>query len=73
MPIVFSPHAKRQLKKRYLSQKLAKQVVREYEKKISSFRGRSLRRKQIDGKMIEIVTKTEGSRITVITGYVIEE
>ena len=73
MPIVFSEHAKRQLERRKISQKLAKNVVINPDEINSSFRDRKLRSKKIRGRLIEIVTKTEGSKITIITRYFIKE
>lgn len=73
MPIVFSDHAKDQLKRRKISQKLALDAVAKPDEIASSFNNRKLRRKRIGGKILEIVTKTEGSKITVVTGYFFKE
>ena len=72
MPIVFSDHAKLQLRRRKISQKLIIDVVRNRKEMLSSFKERKLRRKIIGDKLLEVVTRTEGSRITIITGYYIE-
>lgn len=69
MPIVFSDHAKFQLKRRKISQKLVIETVKSFEDQSSSFKDRKLRRKRIGDKILEVVTKTEGSKITIITGY----
>ena len=45
MPIKFSDHAKSQLKKRKISQKLAIQIVRNPDEIKNSFKARKLRRK----------------------------
>ena len=73
MPIKFSLHAKRQLKRRRISQKMASQAVHNPQDITSSFRDRKLRRMRVGSKLLEVVTKTEGSRITVITAYYLEE
>ncbi|MDP2638153.1 MAG: DUF4258 domain-containing protein [Candidatus Levybacteria bacterium] len=73
MPIVFSKHARDQLRRRKISHKLVIDVVKNPRKKIVSFRGRSLRQKQLGDKILEVVTKTEGSRITIITAYLLGE
>lgn len=73
MPVAFSDHEKFQLKKRKISQKLARKAVQESIEIIPSFRGRKLRRLLIDDKMLEVVTRTEGSRITIVTAYYLEE
>ena len=69
MPITFSDHAKFQLKKRKIPEELVKKAVLKPQSIKSSFRGRKLRRLFVDDKLLEVVTKTEGSQITVITGY----
>ena len=73
MPITFSDHAKKQLRRRKISQKLAFDIVKNPDKTIVSFRNRKLRQRLIGDKILEIVTVTEGSRITIITGYIIEK
>lgn len=73
MPIKFSEHARQQLKRRNISENLVKKVVQNPEEILQSFRGRKLRRMQNDDKMLEVITRTEGSQITVITAYYLEE
>ena len=71
--IVFSNHAKDKLKTRKISLKIVSKAVYEFEKISPSFKGRKLRRKTVYGKMLEVVTVTEGSRITIVTAYYLEE
>ena len=73
MPIVFSDHAKTQLKRRRISLKLAVKIVKDPDKILLSFKNRKLRKKIIGDKILEIVTQTEGNKITVITGYFIKK
>lgn len=73
MPVSFSDHARKQLKRREITQKLIIKAVRNPTEILSSFRGRKLRRRKVGGKLLEVVTKTEGSKITVITAYYLEE
>ena len=73
MPIEFSDHAKRQLKMRNISERIVIQAIRDPQKILTSFRGRKLRQINVRGKLLEVVTKTEGSRITVVTAYFLEE
>lgn len=73
MPIEFSKHAKEQLRRRKISQKQVVDVVRNSHQKVSSFRDRKLRQMRVGAKLLEVVTKTEGPRITVITAYYLEE
>ncbi len=69
MPIVISDHAKTQLKKRKISQKLILDVARNPSEILNSYKNRRLRRKDIGDKIIQAVTITEGSRITIVSGY----
>lgn len=73
MSIYFSEHALFQLKRRNIFQKLIRQAIESPDEVLSSFRGRKLRRIRIHGKLLEVVTKTEGSRITIVTGYYLKE
>ena len=73
MPIVISNHAKRQLKRRKISQKLVLSSVRNPQEIIGSYRDRRLRRKRIGSKILEIITRTEGSKIIVITAYYLKK
>ena len=73
MPIVISNHAKRQLKRRKISQKLVLSSVRNPQEIIDSYRDRKLRRKRVGSKMLEVITRSEGSKITVITAYYLKE
>jgi len=73
MPIVFSDHAKFQLRKRQISQKRIIETVRNPQEVIPSFKKRRLRRKIIGGKILQVITVTEGSRITVISSYYLKK
>jgi len=67
--IVFSDHAEFQLKKRRISKELVKKAVLNPQSIEPSFRGRNLLRSMIGDKLLEVVIKTEGSVVIVITGY----
>ena len=69
MPVVFSPHAKFQLRKRHISRRLIKDAINNPSETITSYKNRRLRRKVIGGKILQVVTITEGSKITIISGY----
>jgi len=69
VPIKFSDHAKFQLRKRHISQRQVLDVVRNSEEIRPSYKNRRLRRKLVGGKILQVVTATEGSRITVISSY----
>lgn len=73
MSITLSEHAMQQIKRRGISEDLVTKSVEQSDEIISSYRGRKLRRKHIGDKILEIVTKTEGSQITIITAYFLEE
>ena len=38
----------------------------------TSYRGRKLRKKYINDKLLEVVTRTEGPNIIVVTAYILE-
>lgn len=69
MPIVFSDHARLQLKRRRISNKRALETVRSPQEIIQGFKNRRLRRKMYGARILQVVTISEGSRITVISGY----
>ena len=69
MPIKFSDHAKFQLMKRHISQRTVAETVKNPDETMPSFKNRRLRQRLVSGKILQAVTITEGSRITVISGY----
>ncbi|MEX2028567.1 MAG: DUF4258 domain-containing protein [Candidatus Curtissbacteria bacterium] len=73
MSIEFSDHAKEQLKTRRIARGLVIDAVKKADKKIKSFKGRALRQKRFGSKILEVVTVTEGAKITVVTVYYLEE
>ena len=73
MPITFSNHAKFQLKKRQISHKRILETIRNPQAIIPSFKKRRLRRKLFGGKILQVVTVTEGSKITVVSGYYVKK
>lgn len=72
LDIEFSDHAIGQLKKRGLSVNNVNETVKNPEKKIRSFKNRMLRQRRFGSKILEVVTVTEGSIITIITAYYLE-
>lgn len=70
MPIKFSEHAKENLKERYISKKRAVETVKNPDRMLASFKNRRLRQKRFGDRILEVVTVTEGSRITVVTAYI---
>ena len=73
MLITLSDHAKDQIKRRKIPIELVKKATKNPEQISPSFRDRKLRRVHISGKILEVVTKTEGAIITVITAYYLKE
>ena len=73
MSIEFSDHALEQVKSRKIPRKRIIDTIKNPQKKIKSFKNRILRQKQFGSKILEAVTITEGSKITVITVYYLEE
>lgn len=70
MPIIFSDHAKENLKERYISKKRTIETVRDPDRILISFKNRRLRQRRFDDKILEVVTVTEGSQINVVTAYI---
>lgn len=60
-----------QEKKNYTSS--SREAVANPDSIVTSFLKRKLRQKRVGDKILEVVTITEGSEITVITGYYLEE
>lgn len=73
MSIALSGHAKDQIKRRKIPDELVRKAAKNPEEILPSFRDRKLRRIHIYGKILEVVTKTEGSKITIITAYYLKE
>lgn len=73
MPIIFSDHAQYQLKTRKIPKSAVIKAVQNPEVIFPSFRGRKLRRMKLNDKIIEVVTRTEGSRITIISAYYLDK
>ncbi len=73
MSIIFSEHAKQQLKRRRISRKRAIKTIRKPENRIETFKSRNLQQRRFGDKILEVVTKTEGSGITVVTGYYLKK
>lgn len=73
MSIEFSEHALEQMKERSVSRVRVLTTVKKPDTKQKSFKNRVLRQKHFGDKMLEVVTITEGPRITVVTAYYPEE
>ena len=73
MPIAFSDHARNQLKERYVSKKRTIEAVRNPDKVLVSFKNRRLRQRRFGDKILEVVTVTEGLRITIVTAYYLKK
>lgn len=69
MSIVFSEHAARQIQRRKISKNKIIETIKNYDEITTSFRGRKLRCKRFNDKLLEVITKSEGSKITIITAY----
>lgn len=72
MSIEFSDHALKQIKARKIPKKRVLLTVKQPENKLKSSRNRRLRKRRFGSKILEAVTVTEGSKITVITTYYLE-
>ena len=69
----FSKHAKERNVKRKIPRKKILETVRKPDTIIESFKGRKLRRKKFADKILEVVTITEGNKITIISQYYLGE
>lgn len=67
--IIFSDHAVYQIRKRRISKTFITKVIMSLHESERSYRGRVVRRQPIGKKMLEVITVTEGSKITVVTAY----
>lgn len=72
MQVIFSNHAKGQLKRRSISQRLVIKVIKNSKEITMSFRGRKLHRIKIGDKILEVITKTEDKKVIIITAYYLE-
>ena len=73
MSIIFSDHALEQIESRKIPKERIKDTILNPQKKIKSYKNRTLRQKQFGSKILEAVTITEGSKITIITAYYLED
>ena len=73
MPIVFSEHAKKQLKERNISRERTVDTVENPDRMLASFKSRRLRQRRFGDRILEAVTVTEGSRITIVTVYYLKK
>lgn len=73
MLIILSDHAKDQIKRRKIPLSQVRKTLQNPVEIIPSFRGRKLQRRRVGGKMLEVVIKTEDSKIVVITAYYLKE
>lgn len=73
MKIIFSDHARDQLTERKILKKHVHETVKNPEKKLKSFRGRELRQKVFDDKILEVVIYQGKEDITIITQYFLEK
>lgn len=73
MKIIFSDHAKQRNTDRKIPVKYILETVKNPEAVIKSLRNRTLRQKQFDGKILEVVTKIEDNIVIIITQYWLEK
>ena len=73
MSIKYSDHAKKQIRERKIPITRVNETVKNPEGKIIGSKNRKLRQRQFGSKILEVITITEGSRITIITAYYLKE
>ncbi len=69
MKIEFSKHAEERIKSRKISKIRVIEVIKNPNNVIISFRFRQLLQRTYNDKILEVVTKVEGEKVTVITAY----
>lgn len=72
MKIVFSDHAKEQLKERKIPKRFVLDTISNPEDQEKGYRGRSLLRRQFDGKILEVVMVVEDEQLIIITQYYLD-
>lgn len=73
MKVVFSDHAKNQIKRRKITKTVIIGVIKKPEETRASFRGRKLLRSRFHGKILEVIIKSEDLEVIVITAYYLKE
>ena len=73
MNIEFSEHAKDQNKKRKIPIRWIKETVVAPNEIAKSYRNREIRKRQFDGKILEVITVKENNSIVIVTQYFVEE
>jgi len=73
MKIKYSDHCVERLKKRRISKLRVESTIQNPDNTLKSFRSRRLLQKHFGDKILEVVTKVEGKKITIITGYYLKE
>lgn len=69
MKIEFSKHAEERIKSREISKTRVIETIKNPGKVIVSFRSRQLLQRTYGGKILEVVTKVEGKKVTIVTAY----
>lgn len=72
MQIVFSDHAISRIKERRISSLKIYATVKSPQEILSSFKERHIYRRRYGTKTLEVVTKTEGKIIVIISAYMIK-
>lgn len=67
--IIFSDHAKGQNKKRKIPKQTILKTIKYPDSIYESYRGRKIRQRRIEDRILRVVTVTEGTKIIVITQY----
>lgn len=71
MKIKFSPHAKKRLKQRSVSESQARLTILNPDFTLAADRNRIIARKKLNGKSLEVVYVKENGKVIVITLYYI--
>ena len=70
---IYTKHANLRIEQRNLSKAQIEQTVKNPDKILPSFRGRSLVQKDFSGKKLEVVYKKQNDTVIIITAYRLTE
>jgi hypothetical protein len=72
MRIVFSEHATERMNQRDISELQVYATIKSPQEKTKSYRDRTIFRRKIDDKTLEVVTKLENKNIIIISAYMVK-
>jgi len=70
---IYTRHVRLRMQQRGLSRRLIETTVRFAERRLPTFRGRTMAQKRVGNKTLEVVYKTLNDHTVIITAYWLEE